>query len=104
MIILNRWAIRQISTGHYLPAPRGRGGRGGSHVEPCAPDAGNEPRLFHTEHAAKIALTHWLKGKVSVHVHEDAWTGEYDETCTTEPVPSRQRADMEVVPVEVKLP
>lgn len=102
MVTLKRYAIRQKSTGFYLPAPRGRGGRGGTHAEPCAADTpGYEPRLFHTMHAARVALTHWLAGRVIVSAE---WTGDYDESWHVEPVPGRAQDDMEVVAVTVEYP
>jgi len=103
--VINRWAIRQRSTGHYIPAPKGRGGRGGTHEEPCDPlSPGGEPRLFCTEHAAKVALTCWLNGKVTVSIYSDDWISGYGESWHVEPVPSRNRDDMEVVAVRVELP
>lgn len=105
MVKVERYAIRQKSTGFYLPAPRGRGGRGGTHVEPCAADTpGYEPRLFHTMHAARVALTYWLAGRVTVSSYTDGWSGEYDESWYVEPVPGRVRDDMEVVAVTVECP
>jgi len=95
------YAIRQKSTGFYLPYPAGSSGRGGTHVEPVSPLQSN-PRLFTLERAAKSSLTYWLGGKISVH-HSD-YGGEYDETWSTKFVASRRADDMEVIPVELKLP
>lgn len=97
------FAIKHLPTGHYLPAPRGRNGRGGSHVEPVEVTAATPPRLFHTESAAKIALTTWLQGRVTVTHFQDSYTGEYDESLHVEKVPSRRREEMAVVPVELLL-
>jgi len=103
------WAIRHKPTGGYLPEPTGRMGRGGSHVEPVLHvDRMTEPRLFHTERAAKTALGTWLKGKV----HHSAgyscsgpdFLEEYYEELSTEHVPSRVREEMEIVPLEVNVP
>lgn len=68
MVKINLYAIRHKPTGGYLPAPQGRGGRGGSHMEPTV-FTGNQgkngviPRVWATEKAAKAALWHWLQGK-----------------------------------------
>lgn len=88
------WAIKHVPTGRFLPAPRGRGGRGGTHVE--ASD-GETPRLFRREQDAKVALKWWLQGRVFVTVRE--WEGEYNEDWDTEPMPERRADEMAVVKV-----
>ncbi|MCG7629040.1 hypothetical protein MHM88_14610 [Epibacterium sp. MM17-32] len=97
------FAIRHKPSGGFLPAPKGRGGRGGSHVEPVPPSEVNPPRLFHSKHAASVALTHWLKGAVTVDYVEYDF-GEVDELWNLDPKPHRKREDMEVVPVKMELP
>ena len=94
--MITMFAIRQISTGNYLPNPNGARGRGGSHVEPVTASPTRPPRLFHTAHAAKVALSHWLKGILTVSYYED------DEIWDLEPQPHRKREDMEVVPVSLE--
>jgi hypothetical protein len=88
------WAIKHVPTGCFLPAPRGRGGRGGTHVE--ASDA-ETPRLFRREQDAKTALKWWLQGAVVVTVSE--WDGEYDERWHTKHKPERRADEMAVVKV-----
>ena len=92
------WAIKHKPSGAFLSAPLGRHGRGGSHVEPSLTEP---PRLFHTEHAAKIALTYWLKGKVTVTYYID-YFGEVNERWHTEPVPHRKREEMAIVQIELR--
>ena len=99
-MMMQMYAIRHNPTGHYLGDPKGRGG---SHMEPEPPTEIRPPRLFHTEHAAKTALGHWLRGKVTVGRHRDYY-GEADEHWHLEPVESRKRAEMSVVPVSLVLP
>ncbi len=100
--MLDFYVIKHIPTGHYLPAPVGRGGRGGSHVEPVAASEASPPRLFHNEKSAKTALTAWLKGVVTVDRREDIW-GEWYETWHIKPMPHRKREEMAVVPARLVL-
>lgn len=103
-VTLHRWAIRQVSTGFYLPAPKG-GRRGGTHVEPKDPTADDfEPRLFRTERAANTSLAWWLGGRVFVNYYPGDW-GHDDafEDWKVEEVPGRNEDDMRVVRVKVEL-
>jgi hypothetical protein len=95
---LKLFAIKHTITGHYLPCPIGRGGRGGSHVEPAPATEAYPPRLFHQKSAAKIALTHWLKGKITVTYDNDE-----EEHWHLDLVPSRKREEMEIVSIEMRL-
>ena len=101
MTTLTKYAIRHVPTGFYLPEPKGRAGRGGSHLEPADPKK-HHPRLCHTERQAKIVLTVWLQGKV----HCYRYGNEYDfsEDIEVKPVASRKREDMEIVPVTLTFP
>lgn len=93
--------IRHKPSGHYLPEPAGRMGRGGSHVEPCSnPD---EARIFRSKLSASRALTAWLRGKVHHSSGYDSWNNEYYEDNDLEPVPSRKREDMEIIEKEIDL-
>ena len=76
----------------------GRGGRGGTHVEPTQVEF---PRIFTTQGAAKCALTNWLAGKVTVSV--SGWDGDYDENWRCEPVEGRRAEDMRVVALKVEV-
>lgn len=98
------YAIRQKSTGFMLPEPKGRLGRGGSHVEPvdCSGNGPN-PRLFKTAFAARCALTQWLRGKhvATVEWEQESWEHpSYQVEGLPEiiPQPHRVKEDMEVVP------
>lgn len=91
------YAIKHVPSGQYIGLPSGRGGRGGTHARLVSPEGPYPPRLFHTAHAAKIALTYWLGGPITVTHYRDDWTGEYDEDWHIEPAPERKREDMEIV-------
>lgn len=94
------YAIQHKPSGWFLPVPVGRGGRGGTHVEPAPPET-FPPRLFHTQHAAKVALTYWLRGAVTVSVAYDPWDN--GETWHVEPRPDRVAEDMAVVPLRFEV-
>ena len=100
------YAIRQISTGFFLPNPKGRNSSGGSFTEPTDPDV-EPPRLFKNKKAAATCLTQWAKGE-----HHAQWDyadidgfgggGErYVDSITIKPVAKRNIHDMEVVEVEL---
>lgn len=107
------YAIRHVPTGFFLPAAKGKGGNGGSFVEPVDPDKVS-PRFFPKESNAKIALTAWLKGH-HVAKWETDWGDDdvfsssvntYVADIKVKPVQGRNRDHMEVVAfnlVEVKL-
>lgn len=105
--VVSLYAIRQKSTGFYMPAPNGRQGRGGSHMEPCEMH-GEYPRLFTTERAAKSALGLWLLGKFYGRKHEVMHAGDFmpeiEEYIDVVPQPNRSRDDMEIVAVRLELP
>lgn len=111
MITIVKFAIRHKPSGHYLPEPTGRMGRGGSYVEPVKPVAGllsTYPRMFLTERSAANALTQWLRGKHTM-LHgweQDGWeTPAYkvEMGVTVEAVAGRVREDMEVVEILIHL-
>jgi hypothetical protein len=94
-----RWALRQKSTGFYIPAPtRGKGLRVG--ISEFEPTDGPMPALYGTEKAAHSALAQWLKGVQRAAPLEGVgnW-GRYAMGVT--PVASRRADDMEVVPVKL---
>lgn len=96
---MNLYFIRHKPTGHYMPEPMGRQGRGGSHTEPDADK--NKARIFRTERSAKMALSMWLKGKF----YADRGGYDYDfyEDITVVPVTERNRDEMEIVKKKVGL-
>lgn len=87
------YGIQQISTGKLLPAPRGRGGRGGTRVN--FDDAGT-PRLFTQRQHADTALKWWLGGEIHVSYHED-YNGEVDEDWSVVKREDRSAQDCRVV-------
>lgn len=99
---MNYYAIQQISTGKLLPAPRGRGGRGGTHVE--FEDDGL-PRLFVSEASAKNALRWWLGGKVSVTCSGGSgmWDDDYDEHWVIKKLENRDKNDVRIVKLEISI-
>lgn len=103
------FALRHKITGHYLPEPKGRMGRGGSHTEPvdCSGDLPN-PRLFKSELSAKRALTAWLQGKHYGNYSwesDDTWGNSYrvQDGVSVEPVPERRKDDWEIVSFQLIL-
>lgn len=102
--IIIKYAIRHIPTGHYLPEPMGRQGRGGSHTEPLpfSTELAKCPRIFDTERAAKSALGQWLRGKF--YCYRDGDESSYEEDVEIVPQWHRKRVDMEIVPVKVTFP
>jgi hypothetical protein len=91
------YAIQQISTGKLLPAPSGRGGRGGTRVEFA--DPGN-PRLFGKRASADTALRWWLNGMVFVSQHE-TYDGDWDESWRVDKQAHRLADDTRVVTVQL---
>lgn len=102
--VMDVYAIRQKSTGFFLPKPKGRMGRGGSHTEPqkCLP---KEIRRFHSKISAERALTAWLMGKhiKIIEWEQESWemAGYYAHVGNEViPQPHRKREDMEVIILE----
>lgn len=91
------YAIRHKPTGQYLPQPLELRGRGGSQVEPEAPE---KARLFRSARSASIALTAWLAGRVERLDENGEFTGDFQFIK----VPSRKREEMDIVEVELTLP
>jgi hypothetical protein len=89
------YGIQQISTGKLLPAPSGRGGRGGTRVEFTDPGS---PRLFKKQGSANTALRWWLRGMVFVSQHE-SYDGYWDESWTVEKQAHRLASDTRVVSI-----
>ncbi len=100
---MNYFAIQQISTGKLLPAPRGRGGRGGTHVE--FEDNGF-PRMFASEVAARNALTWWLGGAVNVSFsggNDFEWDDGCDEIWSVKNMDHRKKEDVRIVKLEISI-
>lgn len=95
------FAIRQISTGHYMPNYGTRKGRGGWTNDEPQPADKAPPRLFIKRQYAKAALREWLKG-VQYESYTARRTSWGDHDCDVEllvrPKPERAMADdMEIV-------
>jgi len=95
------FAIRQISTGHFMPSYSSRKGRGGyTHDEP-QPLAKVPPRLFTKRHVAQRVLNYWLKGSITQHfsrVHTLEGPDDHEYLNVTK-IPHRRAEDMEVVAI-----
>lgn len=103
------YAIREKTTGYFLPQSNRTTSKGFTNSEPC--DTSElPPRLFTKEAAAKCALTWWLRG-----VFKQAKGAEYDEPGgkaygynkgpTKRPIPGTGRDPdlMEVVRITLEL-
>lgn len=93
------WVIKRKGTDETIPPSKGYLGKGGTWVEPTDEST---PRLFPSERAAKCFLTIWLRGKQSAYSYQDH-TGEWDVGVDLDPVPHRQRSDMEILKVSVNI-
>ena len=98
---MKAFAVRQKSTGHFIPILKRGYKRGGSHSEPT-PD--QPPRIFPSRLSAKSFLGNWLRG-----IHENYFridhNGEEDCGVSVKPQPHRKKEDMEIVEfdlVEIK--
>lgn len=90
------FAIRQKSTGYWMPNYPGRAG--GTWMEPKAAAI---PRLFHRKQDAQNALDWWLRGEAR---WEKTSSGpDFDEgwDLMSHKVPGRSADDMEIVAVHV---
>lgn len=89
------WAIRQKSTGHFLPeiGPK----TGYSFTSPTSIDL-KQPRLFRTEKEAKGSMRAWLRGR-----HKAVFDPEDYGVVGTEVErdPTRDPNDFEVVELEL---
>lgn len=86
------YAIRQISTGHFMPNYGSRKGRGGWTNDTPQSMSEVAPRLFVKRHLAATALKWWLKGET----WQDIGGGQTTRAC-----PERQASDMEIVIMEL---
>jgi hypothetical protein len=83
------FAIRQRSSGLFIPRlPKGHN-RGGSYLEPSNE---REPRIFHNRNSARAFLTNWLKGKYVRRVDDIG-----EDFVKIEPQNHRNKDDMEIV-------
>lgn len=105
---MKRWAVKHKPSGHYMPEPTGRSGRGGSHVEPD-PDS-NNARLFTSVRSAKIYISTYCLGKFIAsrgmspgHPGND-WEVDYYEDIDIIPQPDRNKEDYQIIELEIILP
>lgn len=90
------YAVRQKSTGLFIPRLKTGYKRGGSRLEPSNE---REPRIFHSALAARAFLSNWLRGITEKNV---AISLEGIEDWGNKVVlqPQRNKADMEIVEFE----
>jgi hypothetical protein len=90
-MVMKVYAIRQKSTGLFIPRLKSGHKRGGSHLEPSNE---REPRIFHNALAARAFLSNWLRGvtKVTVSTYPEP-----DYGTELIPQPHRIKEDMEIV-------
>lgn len=100
------FVIRHKPTGEFMPARMFlKSNRGYTYWEPTglngltADPARKTPRLFQTEHAAKVALTVWLKGIAVIDYNDD---GDPRHSIEAPPMP-RIKSDMEIVAISLTI-
>lgn len=95
------YLIRHKPSGFFMPEPTGNQGRGSSFWEPK--EQASYPRIFRHERSAKAALVQWLRGEHHpVREYETDDSGKsfyYTAGAEVKPVTTRQKENMEVVPM-----
>lgn len=94
------FAIRQKSTGFFMPQFGKNQSKGGTWLEPAANCV---PRLFRRRQDAKGALGHWLKGRLERKFSFHPETLYEDLSLEYRKVEERNPDDMEIVEVEVRV-
>ncbi len=93
---MNCFAVRQISTGLFIPRLERGKRRGGSYLEPSNE---REPRLFPNKISARAFLGNWLQGIMKNETTNDPeWPESYIKTIKQ---PHRTKEDMEIVEFEL---
>lgn len=98
---MNCYAVRQKSTGLFIPRLKVGRRRGGSHLEPSNE---REPRLFHNKISARAFLSNWFQGTFENYDYQNSY-GEYEQDVKITKQPHRIKEDMEIVEfllVEIK--
>lgn len=98
--------LKKKNTNKYMPCPQGRGGRGGSHMEPVEfpnSDKSIMPRLWNNSASAAKALAAWKKGKWIANRGSDYFDDYYEE-IVIKPQNHRYDMEMEIVEISVNLP
>ena len=91
------YAVRQKSTGLFIPRLETGKRRGGSFLEPSNE---REPRFFHNRAAAQAFLSNWLQGIFKTHRTTDWETGDTEPELEIVPQLHRKKEDMEIVEFE----
>lgn len=91
------YAVRQKSTGLFIPRLETGKKRGGSRLEPSNK---REPRFFHNKISARAFLGNWLQGIAEQHGFQNSY-GEYEEDLKIIKQPHRNKEDMEIVEFEL---
>lgn len=94
------YAIRQKSTGSFMPEYGSRKSRGGYTRDEPHPISEFPPRLFKTRRSANIALSWWLKGELKYRITYDSLYGESVD-LVVEKRSHRVPRDMHVVPITI---
>lgn len=95
------FAIKQISTGLFIPQFPKNSSKGGTWLEPTAD---RPPRLFRRQQDAKVALANWLRGHLRVidnSFNFDPCEGTPDPEWKWEPVSERKAEDMAIIEIEI---
>lgn len=92
------FAIKEISTGKFLPQHEGKGHTNNE------PTNSLPPRLFTTHKGAATALSWWLKGKHYITYTEpnNKWEEEWDRWIKATPVLSRKKENMKIVEIRLE--
>ena len=88
------YAVRQKSTGLFIPRLETGKRRGGSWLEPSSE---REPRFFHNRRAALSFLGNWLQGIFKNEHHEYPLEGYVEAYAVPVKQPHRKKEDMEIV-------
>ena len=88
------YAVRQKSTGLFIPRLETGKRRGGSWLEPSNE---REPRFFHNKKAAQSFLGNWLQGIFKNENHSDYESGIVETYAVPEKQPHRKKEDMEII-------
>jgi hypothetical protein len=96
-LISTIYAIRQKSTGYFLPTRWGTA-RGYSFDNPT-PNC--VPRIFKSRNSANKALTAWLQGEWKNTYCRSDWSGDEIAGVSPDKVEGRDRNDMEVVELSI---
>ena len=96
LLVMFVYAIRQKSTGLFIPRLEPSKRRGGSFLEPSDE---REPRFFPSKISARNTLSNWLKGHhVTKYMEYDGGEESYTDTVFQ---PHRKKEDMEIVEFEL---